>query len=134
MNRTRCDRTQAWAALGAHYQATGRTFDLRAAFAAEPDRFGELGQQAPHLFADLSKNLLDKQTQALLFDLARECGLEGARDAMFAGEPINRTENRAVMHFLLRKPAPCSPSMSSDLIATKKRSKRCLRAELGAGA
>ena len=117
MNRTRCDRTQAWAALGAHYQAAGRTFDVRIAFAAEPNRFGALSQTAPHLFADLSKNLLDKQTQALLFDLARECGLEAARDAMFAGEAINRTEHRAVMHFLLRKPPPQQQKTAAD--ATK---------------
>ena len=54
------------------------------------------------MFADLSKNLIDSQTQALLFDLARQSGLEAYRDAMFAGAAINSTENRAVMHFLLR--------------------------------
>ncbi|RZI97260.1 MAG: glucose-6-phosphate isomerase, partial [Haliea sp.] len=57
-------------------------------------------------FADLSKNLIDATSQGLLLDLARQCGLERHRDAMFAGEKINRTEDRAVMHFLLRNPAP----------------------------
>ncbi|HEY3048297.1 MAG TPA: glucose-6-phosphate isomerase, partial [Polaromonas sp.] len=59
----------------------------------------------PHVFADLSKNLIDTTSQALLLDLAGQCGLAQHRDAMFAGELINSTENRAVMHFLLRDPA-----------------------------
>ncbi len=57
------------------------------------------------MFADLSKNRIDATTEALLLDLARECGLEAHRDAMFAGEPVNGTEHRAAMHFLLRNPA-----------------------------
>ncbi|GAB3475810.1 glucose-6-phosphate isomerase [Polaromonas eurypsychrophila] len=101
----RCDRTPAWAALRALYAANGRTFDLREAFAANPRRFTDFSQDAPHLFADLSKNLIDAQTQTLLLKLALQCGLEGHRDAMFAGEKINSTENRAAMHFLLRNPA-----------------------------
>ncbi|MDO9361204.1 MAG: glucose-6-phosphate isomerase [Polaromonas sp.] len=106
-SRTRCDRTAAWAALQAHSRQTGfaRRFDLRQAFAADPARFETFSQQAPHVFADLSKNLIDGPVQSLLLDLARECGLEQHRDAMFAGENINGTENRAVMHFLLRNPA-----------------------------
>ena len=51
--------------------------------------------QAPEVFADLSKNLLDTATLHFLLDLARECGLEAQRDAMFAGAPINTTEGRA---------------------------------------
>ena len=102
----RCDRTAAWQALQAQYAAVGKTFDLRDAFAATPQRFADFSQDAPHVFADLSKNLIDATTQTLLLDLARQCGLESRRDAMFAGEKINRTENRAVMHFLLRNPAP----------------------------
>lgn len=105
MNRLRCDQTSAWPALQALYAASGKHFDLKAAFAADPDRFASFGQDAPHIFADLSKNLIDAGTQALLLDLARECGLEQHRDAMFAGELINGTEKRAVMHFLLRNPA-----------------------------
>lgn len=103
---TRCDHTPAWAALRALYAANGKTFDLREAFAANSQRFADFSQDAPHVFADLSKNLIDAETQALLLDLARQCGLEQRRDAMFAGEQINTTENRAVMHFLLRNPAP----------------------------
>ncbi|WP_395056107.1 glucose-6-phosphate isomerase [Polaromonas sp.] len=100
----RCDHTSAWAALQAHYAKVAKNFDLRQAFAAHPQRFAEFSQDAPHVFADLSKNLIDTETQTLLLDLARQCGLESHRDAMFAGENINHTENRAVLHFLLRNP------------------------------
>jgi len=103
--RTRCDRAPAWAALQNTYQATGKGFDLRQAFDADTLRFTALSQQAPHVFADLSKNLLDGATESLLLDLARQTGVASHRDAMFAGEAINSTENRAVMHWLLRKPA-----------------------------
>ena len=100
----RCDETAAWAALKVQFSATGKTFDLRDAFAADPQRFEHFSQDAPHVFADLSKNRIDAQTQTLLVDLARQCSLEEHRDAMFAGELVNCTEQRAVMHFLLRDP------------------------------
>lgn len=102
---TRCDQTAAWAGLQAQFEKTGRKFDLRKAFENQPGRFDAFSQAAPHLFADLSKNLIDTPTETLLLALARQCGLEVHRDAMFAGEHINNTENRAVMHFLLRNPA-----------------------------
>ena len=101
----RCDHTPAWAALVQWYGAQGQRFDVRTAFANDPQRFAHFSQHAPHVFADLSKNLIDAPTEALLLDLARQCGVAERRDAMFAGQPINRTENRAVMHFLLRNPA-----------------------------
>ena len=104
----RCDQTPAWAALEAHYASTGKRFDLRKAFAADPQRFENFSQDAPHVFADLSKNRLDVDSQALLLDLARQCGLEQHRDALFAGELVNVTEQRAAMHFLLRNP-PLTP-------------------------
>ncbi|NKE67799.1 glucose-6-phosphate isomerase [Ramlibacter sp. RBP-2] len=100
----RCDRTAAWAALQNHFEKVGHAFDLRQAFGADPGRFAGFSQEAPHLFADLSKNLVDARTEALLMDLARECGLEAQRDAMLAGAPINNTEQRAVKHWLLRTP------------------------------
>ncbi len=102
---TRCDQTPAWAALHACFEASGKKFDLREAFAANPQRFADFSQDAPQVFADLSKNLIDAPSQALLLDLARECGVEQHRDALFAGEKINRSEERAAMHFLLRNPA-----------------------------
>jgi glucose-6-phosphate isomerase len=98
----RCDRTAAWAALHKHFDEQGRAFDVRQAFAQDAGRFEAFSQEAPHVFADLSKNLWDVRTEQLLLQLARECALEAHRDAMFAGEAINRTEHRAVMHFLLR--------------------------------
>ncbi|MFC5521311.1 glucose-6-phosphate isomerase [Polaromonas jejuensis] len=106
MSRLRCDQTPAWGALQACFNAHGQAFDLREAFAADPQRFANFSQQAPYVFADLSKNLIDATSQALLLDLAGQCGLAQHRDAMFAGESINSTERRAVMHFLLRNTAP----------------------------
>ena len=105
MKRLRCDQTPAWASLKTCFDSRGKSFDVRAAFAADAKRFEQFSQQSPHVFADLSKNLIDAGAQALLLDLARQCDLEKHRDAMFAGALINSTENRAAMHFLLRKPA-----------------------------
>lgn len=105
MKRLRCDQTPAWAALQAHFDASGQHFDLRDAFAQDARRFEHFSQDAPHVFADLSKNLLDEGSEALLLTLARQCGLEAQRDAMFAGALINRSEQRAVLHCLLRNPA-----------------------------
>ncbi len=104
--RTRCDQTRAWGALRAHFDSAGRHLDVRDAFAADPDRYAAFSQEAPHVFADLSRNRTDAPTEALLMALARECGLEAHRDAMLAGVPINHTEQRAVLHHLLRNPPP----------------------------
>jgi glucose-6-phosphate isomerase len=103
--RQRCDQTAAWAALREHFEGTACRLDLRDAFRRAPGRVDAFSQEAPHVFADLSKNLIDTQAQALLFELARECGIEYHRDAMFAGNAINTTEQRAVKHWLLRAPA-----------------------------
>ncbi len=116
MERPRCDQTAAWAALHALFDAGARDFDLRDAFAADPGRFASFSQQAPHVFADLSKNLIDAPTQALLLELARECRVEQHRDAMFAAEAVNSTEQRAAMHFLLRNPASAPASARSSAI------------------
>jgi glucose-6-phosphate isomerase len=113
MTRTRCDQTPAWQQLRQYFDDHGRAFDVRAAFAADPGRFAAFSQRAPHVFADLSKNLIDAPAEHLLLQLAQECGMVQHRDAMFAGEPINRTENRAVMHFLLRYPRQVGVSGSS---------------------
>ena len=107
----RCDQTPAWKALTAH-AAEGKGFDLRTAFAQDPSRAATLSQTAPYVFADLSKNLVDAATEALLQELARQTGLAAHRDAMFRGEPINTTEDRAVMHWLLRQP---EGSLGGDL-------------------
>ena len=104
MTFVRCDKTAAWQRLQEHFDAAGRGFDARHAFIADPGRFDALSQEAPHVFADLSKNRTDPATENLLLELARECGLEARRDALFGGARINTTEDRAVLHTLLRKP------------------------------
>ena len=115
-NRLRCDQTPAWAALQSCFEASGQQFSLKSAFASDGQRFENFSQDAPHVFADLSKNLLDSTSQALLFELARQCGLESHRDAMFAGDKINTTEQRAVRHVLLRNPAAAQSERAQEAI------------------
>jgi glucose-6-phosphate isomerase len=103
---TRCDRTAAWGALAQYYAANGKDFDARTALQTDAQRVEKFSQSAPHIFADLSKNRIDDAAQSLLFQLAHECGVEQQRDAMLAGEAINHTENRAVLHTLLRENKP----------------------------
>ena len=98
----RCDQTAAWSQLQSYYQAHGAQLDVRTALQADAARVAKLSQSAPHIFADLSKNHIDDTSQALLMQLARECGLEAQRDAMLRGDTVNTTENRAVLHTLLR--------------------------------
>uniref|UniRef100_F4C9W5 Glucose-6-phosphate isomerase n=1 Tax=Sphingobacterium sp. (strain 21) TaxID=743722 RepID=F4C9W5_SPHS2 len=75
---------------------------LRDLFAYDPDRFEKFSLLFEDILFDYSKNRIDEQTVALLVQLARECHLEEAIDAMFKGLPINKTENRAVLHTALR--------------------------------
>ncbi len=105
----RCDHATVWPALHHHALALRKGFDLRHAFADDPGRFAHFSQEAPHCFADLSKNLWDAPAEALLLRLARECAVEQQRDAMFAGEHVNGSEGRAVLHALLRCPRGESP-------------------------
>jgi glucose-6-phosphate isomerase len=102
----RCDQTQAWKDLTAHFQDSASQQDLRVDFVQDPQRAVRLSFEAPHVFADLSKNLWNDTTRALLLDMARECGLERQRQAMLEGQPINSTENRSVGHVWLRDPLP----------------------------
>ncbi|MBB6577429.1 glucose-6-phosphate isomerase [Comamonas odontotermitis] len=104
MQRKRCDQTPAWQQLQQYFEATGQQLDVREAFVQDSSRYASFSQQAPHVFADLSKNRVDATSQQLLLQLARECELERYRDAMFAGDAINQSEDRAVMHWLLRQP------------------------------
>ncbi len=104
MTAVRCDRTSAWSALSGYFERQGRHFDLRKAFAGDARRFEVHSVQAPEVFADLSKNLIDLTLTRLLVALAQECGLEAQRDAMLRGDPINLTEGRAVQHTALRLP------------------------------
>ena len=113
MARIRCDRTPVWSELKVAFEAGGKYFDVRTAFAQDINRFARFSQEAPYVFADLSKNLMDADTEALLMKLAAQCGVEAHRDAMFAGEAINTTEQRAVWHTLLRNP-PLAPAQSAQ--------------------
>ena len=93
----------AWRALSAHYDAICDVH-LRELFAADPARGTRMTASGASLFLDYSKHRVSPQTLELLFTLARECGVEERRRAMFAGEKINTTENRAVLHTALRAP------------------------------
>ena len=98
--------TPAWAALKAHHdELVSSGFSLKEAFAADAGRVERLSFDMDDLRFDLSKNLVDERTLSLLCDLAREVGLEQRRDAMFSGKHINTTEDRAVLHTALRRPA-----------------------------
>lgn len=92
---------KAWKDLENNY-ADVRGMNMREMFAADPDRFEKFSVSMNNMLVDYSKNRVTADTMKLLFDLARESGLEKARDAMFSGEKINITENRAVLHTALR--------------------------------
>jgi glucose-6-phosphate isomerase len=95
--------TPAYRALAAHAD-DARQWQMRDLFARDPQRFERLSVDAAGLFLDYSKNRLDGRTLESLKALAQERGVERLRDAMFAGEKINLTENRAVLHTALRAP------------------------------
>lgn len=99
-------KTPAWAALQKHHdELVEKGISLKDWFAADPDRVEKLSYRAGDLYFDLSKNLVTDETLKLLVDLGRACGVEERRDAMFSGEHINTTEDRAVLHTALRRPA-----------------------------
>jgi glucose-6-phosphate isomerase len=93
----------AWSALKTH-QPTIRELHLRQIFADDPGRGERLTAEAEGLFLDYSKNRVTDETLGLLLRLAEEAGLRNRIDAMFRGEKINVTEDRAVLHVALRAP------------------------------
>jgi glucose-6-phosphate isomerase len=97
------NETPEWQALEAHFEQT-RDVHLRRLFADDPSRGEAMTVEAGDLYLDYSKNRLTPETISLLVALARRAGVEGLRDAMFAGEKINITEQRAVLHVALRAP------------------------------
>src|SRR6185436_6796089 len=101
---TRLDERQAWKALATH-AGEMRDVHLRQLFADAPERGEQLTAEGAGVFLDYSKNRVVPHTLELLLALADECGLRARIDAMFAGERINSTENRAVLHTALRRPA-----------------------------
>ena len=104
--------TAAWQALTAHQEAMQP--DLRAWFAADPGRAERLTHTVGDLHVDLSKNLVTDETLDLLLGLAEEVGLAERIGAMLAGEHINVTEDRAVLHTALRRPAGATPPLVVD--------------------
>jgi glucose-6-phosphate isomerase len=94
---------KAWKALKSHAKEIGG-LHLRDLFAADPKRGESFTLEALGLFVDYSKNRITSDTVKLLADLARESELQSRIDAMFAGEKINITEGRAVLHVALRAP------------------------------
>ncbi len=125
-DRPRCDEAPAWAQLQRHFAqlfSGAQAFDLREAFARDPQRAAYFSFEAPQVFADLSKNLIDEEAQRLLTQLAEQCGIAAVRDAMLAGERINTSEDRAVTHVHWRAAshAPAgvggqAPSVSENMV------------------
>ncbi|MFF9868715.1 glucose-6-phosphate isomerase [Streptomyces sp. NPDC013953] len=101
--RTRLNRMPEWTALGKHREQLGQTH-LRELFAADPARGTGYTLQVGDLYVDYSKHLVTDETLRLLRELAAATGVAALRDAMFRGEKINTTEDRAVLHTALRAP------------------------------
>jgi len=94
-------QTTAWKALDTHY-ALMRTKKIKGLFSENPARFDQYSLSFGDILFDYSKNIINDETLSLLFKLAEESKLKAAIEAMFAGEKINQTENRAVLHTALR--------------------------------
>src|SRR5271169_1809581 len=97
----------AWKALKAHHDRV-RDLHLRKLFADDPRRGEEMTAEAAGIYLDYSKNRITAETLGLLFDLAGAVGLRARIDAMFRGEKINVSEQRAVLHVALRAPRGAS--------------------------
>ena len=111
-------RRQAWKALQAHYK-DAREIHLRTLFAEDPERGTRMTVEAAGLFLDYSKNRITDDTMRLLIQLAEESGLQERIDAMFRGEKINVTENRAVLHVALRAPREASVLVDGENVMPK---------------
>ncbi len=104
---------RAWKSLGAHYEAV-RGLHLRTLFADDPMRGERMTVEALGIFLDYSKNRITDETLQLLIQLAEATGLRARIDAMFAGEKINVTEKRAVLHVALRAPREASIKVNGE--------------------
>jgi glucose-6-phosphate isomerase len=108
----------AWKALQSHYQRI-REAPLRRLFADDPERGERLTVEAVGVFLDYSKNRITDETVTLLMQLAEESGLRSRIDAMFRGDKINVTENRAVLHVALRAPRQARIMVDGDNAVAK---------------
>ncbi|MFD3410607.1 glucose-6-phosphate isomerase [Streptomyces cyaneofuscatus] len=102
-SRTKLNQTPEWTALAKHREEFGAA-QLRELFAQQPDRGTAYTLRVGDLHLDYSKHLVTDETLRLLRELAAATGVAGLRDAMFRGEKINTTEDRAVLHTALRAP------------------------------
>ena len=93
--------TPAWHALQNHFSQM-KTVHMKELFKTDSERFGKFSLQFNDILFDYSKNIITAETLQLLLQLANECGLKDGIEAMFNGEKINATENRAVLHTALR--------------------------------
>jgi glucose-6-phosphate isomerase len=109
----RINETPEWQALTEHH-AQVRNVHLRELFAADPDRGTSLTVAAGDLYLDYSKNRLTAETVQLLAALAERAGLRERTEAMFRGEHINTTEDRAVLHVALRDPRTSGPEVDGQ--------------------
>ncbi len=97
-------QSPAWNALAAHYETT-KDATMRDLFAHNQKRFETFSRTFDEILLDFSKNRITSETFGLLIDLAKQAQVEKMRDAMFNGEKINITEDRAVLHIALRNRA-----------------------------
>ena len=112
LSKTNPTQTPAWSALSDHVDEL-RSTSLKELFQSE-DRLPYLTFEHKHFYFDFSKNLLNRKTFGLLKDLSEACRLEEAKKSMWQGEPINETEDRAVLHVALRNMANRSFKVHSD--------------------
>jgi glucose-6-phosphate isomerase len=125
-NQSKLTRSPAWKALQAH-QAEMAGVQLRDLFTREPGRAQKFSLQAGALLLDYSKHRVTGATLALLLDLARQADVEGWRARMFAGEHINNSEDRAVLHVALRSRLEAFPS-GSDVMPLVRKANEGMRA------
>jgi len=111
-------KAQTWKALEAHHKKVSKPH-LRELFAEDPERGERMAVEAVGLYLDYSKNRVTDETLELLLQLAEEAGLQARIDAMFRGEKINLTENRAVLHTALRAPKGSSIVVDGENVVPK---------------
>ncbi len=110
--------TVAWKALDTHFNEMQncQMIDL---FQSNEHRFSQFSQQFEGMLVDYSKNIITQETLQLLIDLANQCKLSDAIEAMFTGEKINQTENRAVLHVALRQADDATTTVDGTVVAPK---------------
>jgi glucose-6-phosphate isomerase len=111
-------KREAWKALESHYKKVSK-LHLRELFRKDPERGERMTAEAIGLYLDYSKNRITDETLELLLRLAAEAGLQSRIDAMFRGEKINLTENRAVLHTALRAPRGVSIVLDGEDVMPK---------------